>query len=163
MKLLLPILLLSFGASAQSGMTNFSIQQDNAVVCNTTNTEKLEAESSELLGKTAFRVLYHAVGCGATDHNQTEICNVQVVQAGQCASYHYRWGTTSRGAQICIPKGHGGTDDWNCGSLGLDGHFTFAITNGQTNDVSHLYYDRPTMDGHEIPNLHGRVVVRKKP
>ena len=163
MKYLLPLLLLSFGVAAQSTSTNFSSSSDNAVVCNATNTERVERDIFDYVGKTPLRVLFHAVGCAGSDHKQTEICNAQVVQAGQCASYHYRWGTTSRGAQICIPKGHGGTDDWNCGSLGLDGHFTFAITNGQTNDVSHLYYDRPTMDGHEIPNLHGRVVVRKKP
>ena len=160
MKYLLPLLLLSFSVAAQSVSTNFSESSDNATVVNGTNNEPETNPSDPYLGKTAFRVLFHAVGCAGSDHKQTEICNAQVVQAGQSVSYHFKWGTTSRGVQICTPKGHGGaTDDWNCGSLNFHGHFTFPIKNGQTREVKKLHYIIYDAFKKEYSRIDGQSVV----
>ena len=163
MKSLLPLLLLSFGAAAQVPMMNFAMSSDNATVCNTTNLEKPNTDPNDSnYGVTEFRVMFHAIGCAGENAHQTEVCNAQVVQAGQCVSYHYRFGLSRRNAQICVPQGHGGaTDDWNCGTGDYSGHFNFPINNDQSADVNHLHYERHEGVRRHYYALTGVVAVHK--
>lgn len=142
MKTLSLILLLSFGASAHVPQMNFNASSDNAMVCNDTDAEQPNHDpKSANYGRTEFLVLYHAIGCAGTKNSQTEICNSQVLQAGQCSSYHFKWGTTRRGAEVCVPKGHGeAKDEWNCGAKKGALHLSFYLNNGELADISHLSY-----------------------
>lgn len=163
MKLLPLVLLISFGAAAQSPSTNFNSSSDNATVVNTTNTESLQTDESDYVGKTEFKVLFHAIGCAGVDTKQTDICNSQIVQSGQSASYHFKWGTLKRGAQICLPRGHHGDDDWNCGTLNgiFDGHLSFSLSNGQQAEVSKLYFYKHQNETSVTYAVRGNVAKHK--
>lgn len=162
MKTLSLVLLLSFGASAQVPMMNFNTSSDNATVCNTTNTEQPNTDPlSSKYGKTSFLVMFHAIGCAGVSEKQTEVCNHQVVKAGQCASYHFHGGTSRRGAQICVPKGHYHADNlWNCGNGFFGGHLSFGINNDKQASVDHLSYIEQLASGKTYYVVQGQVNVK---
>ena len=141
MKSISLLLLLSFGAAAQAPMMNFNTSSDNAMVCNATDKEQPNLDdNSQFFGRTQFMVLFKAMGCAAVHLGQAEVCNQQIIQAGQCASYHFRGGTSHPSAQICLPHAHGALEDWNCGTGGRHGHLVFSLSNTLRADVDHLQY-----------------------
>ena len=162
------LLLLSFGASAQVPFTNYTANKDTAVVCNNTNTEKMDYDwGNAWYGYTSIKVLFKAWGCFNATDGQLEVCNAQILHAGKCASYHFRGGTSGKIAQICLPNGHGYCNSgWNCGSQDGHGHLQFDIHNGLTAGAKNLScyvskgYDvhhqniggHITINGHEIHN-----------
>ena len=163
MKSLSLILLLSFGAAAQVPVMNFNAETNDATICNTTNNEPIDTNAGHAqYGQTPFLALFHAIGCAGVTSKQTEICNKQVVQAGQCASYHFKWGTTSRGGQVCVPAGHGGAKDkWNCGAIDYRGHLIFDLSNDDTANVSHLVYSEIFHYDKNYAFLDGNVNIYK--
>ena len=142
MKKIALLLLLSFGASAQMPFTNFISNPDDVVVCNNTNTEKPNRDNwDNHYGETSFKVLFRAWGCAAMVAGQPETCHSEVVEAGQCGSYHFKGSTTSRSVQICVPPWHGGASKtWNCGSASSGGHLQVHVHNGQYVGVKNLQY-----------------------
>ena len=163
MKVLPLVLFISFGTAAQVPITNFNTTKDYAKVCNISNVEKPNTDPLSLsFGRTPFLVLYHALGCAGLHYAQGETCHYEIVQAGQCSNYHFKGGTSRRGAQICVPRGHGGLDnDWNCGVAILGAHFSFRINNGLQADVNHLKYKRPFPIPSYALQLTGHVNVFK--
>lgn len=161
MKTLPLMFFISFGAAAHVPQMNFNPPSKTATVCNTSNKEPYNDDPTDHhFGRTNFLVLYHAIGCAGTHVDQVEICNHQVLQAGECASYHFRWGTTRRGAQVCLPNAHGTNTDWTCGSNG-GGHLSFYLNNGKEADVSHLRYETYTdpLSEKDYLSVYGNVHV----
>lgn len=153
MKKFIVVGFLSFNVFAQVPFTNFVANSDDAVVCNDTNTEPTTEDSNEWLGRTQLMVMFHAVGCAAVYNTQTEVCKKEIIQAGECTSYHYKWGTLRRKSQLCVPQGHGASHLWECGSANNGGHFSFDVNNGQKAGVSHVTFKESWDDSRDAPLL----------
>ena len=152
--------LFSLSSAGKIPQMNFNAIDNSAAVCNTTDKEAPNPNLDAInLGSTPFLVLFHAVGCAGVQQGQMEICDDQIVPEGQCVFYHFKWGTTRRSAQICVPRGHGGArDEWNCGSANSHGHFSFHINNDQQADVHNLTFETPWI---WIQRVHADYCVHK--
>lgn len=148
-------LIFLFGLSAcfnafAHDVTQFSASKDYAEVCNNTTHDIASKDPYwTYLGRTKMKVLYWANGCAGLHEKQPLVCSAQIVEAGHCARYHFRWGTSSRNAMLCVHLTSDKPNRWHCGSEKIEGHYSFPIDNQQRAMVNNLkFMDRS--DGEKI-------------
>lgn len=114
----------------------------NATICNTTEND---VGQNNAYGKTNIAVIFSARGCAAINHGQTYVCSAQFnITPGQCASYHFKGGTSARHAEVGLPFRYtitGAVHDWNFGDPGS--HFNLNAYNGYTASVKRMGFDDP--------------------
>lgn len=115
---------------------------DRAVVCNETAGDPHHTiPNPNVYGETDIAVIFSAQGCAAVNHGQTFVCSAQFnIAPGQCASYHFKGGTSRRHAAVGLPRNddiNGADNDWNFGTAG-NGHFQLNVYNGYKRGVKYM-------------------------